>query len=67
MKFQLYLNNLHLQSVEKKDDGINCYQHNLNQIVIVVASKNGPFVFARIVDRDILITKITEQLSKFHV
>lgn len=52
-----------IKSVEKKDDGNHRYE---NQIVIIT-SENVPFVFAQIVDRDVLITKITTLLSKFHV
>ncbi|XP_073840072.1 TBC1 domain family member 8/9 isoform X1 [Musca autumnalis] len=52
-----------IKSVEKKDDGGHRYE---NQIVIS-SSENVPFVFAQIVDRDVLITKITDLLSKFHV
>uniref|UniRef100_A0A1I8PL77 Rab-GAP TBC domain-containing protein n=1 Tax=Stomoxys calcitrans TaxID=35570 RepID=A0A1I8PL77_STOCA len=52
-----------IKSVEKKDDGGHRYE---NQIVIT-SSENVPFVFAQIVDRDVLITKITSLLSKFHV
>ncbi|XP_037819094.1 TBC1 domain family member 8B [Lucilia sericata] len=52
-----------IKSVEKKDDGNHRYE---NQIVIIT-SENVPFVFAQIVARDVLITKITDLLSKFHV
>jgi len=52
-----------LQSVEKKDDGQQRFE---NQIVIIT-SENVPFMFAHIVDRDVLISKITDLLARIHV
>lgn len=52
-----------IKSVEKKDDGNHRYE---NQIVIIT-SENVPFVFAQIDQRDVLITKITDLLSKLNV
>lgn len=52
-----------LQSVEKKDDGQQRYD---NQIVIFT-SENVPFMFAKIVDREVLISKITDLLSRIYV
>ncbi|KAH8379816.1 hypothetical protein KR009_007362, partial [Drosophila setifemur] len=52
-----------IKSVEKKDDGQQRYD---NQIVIIT-SENVPFMFAQIVDRDVLISKITDLLARIHV
>lgn len=49
--------------MEKKDDGNHRYE---NQIVIIT-SENVPFVFAQIDQRDVLITKITDLLSKLNL
>ncbi|XP_032598993.1 TBC1 domain family member 9 isoform X2 [Drosophila grimshawi] len=48
-----------IKSVEKKDDGQRRYD---NQIVIFT-SDNVPFIFAKIIDRKVLISKITDMLS----
>ncbi|KQS44365.1 uncharacterized protein Dere_GG13242, isoform C [Drosophila erecta] len=52
-----------IKSVEKKDDGQQRFE---NQIVIIT-SENVPFMFAHIVDRDVLISKITDLLARIHV
>ncbi|TDG52650.1 hypothetical protein AWZ03_000883 [Drosophila navojoa] len=52
-----------IKSVEKKDDGHQRYD---NQIVIFT-SENVPFMFAKIMDREVLISKITDLLSRIHV
>ncbi|XP_030373386.1 TBC1 domain family member 9 [Scaptodrosophila lebanonensis] len=52
-----------IKSVEKKDDGQQRYD---NQIVIIT-SENVPFVFAQIIDREVLISKITDLLSRIHI
>ncbi|XP_033161492.1 TBC1 domain family member 9 isoform X1 [Drosophila mauritiana] len=52
-----------IKSVEKKDDGQQRFE---NQIVIIT-SENVPFMFAHIVDRDVLIFKITDLLARVHV
>ncbi|EDW18570.1 TBC1 domain family member 9 isoform X1 [Drosophila mojavensis] len=52
-----------IKSVEKKDDGHQRYD---NQIVIFT-SENVPFMFAKITDREVLISKITDLLSRIHI
>ncbi|XP_060652337.1 TBC1 domain family member 9 isoform X1 [Drosophila nasuta] len=52
-----------IKSVEKKDDGQQRYD---NQIVIF-SSDNVPFMFSKIVDREVLISKITDLLSRIHI
>lgn len=50
-------------SAEKKDDGPN--RHD-NQIIINT-NENVPIIFAQIADRDILIRKISDLLSKINI
>ncbi|XP_054734320.1 TBC1 domain family member 9 [Anastrepha obliqua] len=52
-----------IKSVEQKNDGPHRYD---NQIVLHTA-ENVHFVFAQIVDREVLVEKISELLSQFHV
>ncbi|XP_067644992.1 TBC1 domain family member 9 [Eurosta solidaginis] len=52
-----------IKSVEQKNDGPHRYE---NQIVLHT-SENIHFVFAQIVDREVLVEKISELLSQFHV
>ncbi|XP_055382539.1 TBC1 domain family member 9 [Condylostylus longicornis] len=52
-----------IKSAEKKDDGPSRFE---NQIVIST-SENGPFQFSNINDRDFLIQKISELLSKIQI
>ncbi|XP_039963807.1 TBC1 domain family member 9 [Bactrocera tryoni] len=52
-----------IKSVEQKNDGPHRYD---NQIVLLTA-ENVHFVFAQIVDREVLVEKISELLSQFHV
>ncbi|XP_030570382.1 TBC1 domain family member 9 isoform X2 [Drosophila novamexicana] len=52
-----------IKSVEKKDDGQQRFD---NQIVIFTA-ENVPFMFAKIADREVLISKITDLLSRIHI
>lgn len=62
-KLYKYSNSCSSQIVEKKDDGQQRYD---NQIVIIT-SENVPFMFAKIVDREVLISKITDLLSRIYV
>ncbi|XP_068143014.1 TBC1 domain family member 9 isoform X2 [Drosophila tropicalis] len=52
-----------IKSVEKKDDG----QQRFDNQIVIITSENVPFVFAQIIDREILISKITDLLSRIHV
>ncbi|KAH8286218.1 hypothetical protein KR054_004832, partial [Drosophila jambulina] len=52
-----------LQSVEKKDDG----QQRFDNQIVIITSENVPFMFAQIVDRDVLISKITDLLARIHI
>ncbi|KAH8339261.1 hypothetical protein KR074_009503, partial [Drosophila pseudoananassae] len=52
-----------IKSVEKKDDG----QQRFDNQMVIITSENVPFMFAQIVDRDVLISKITDLLARIHV
>ncbi|XP_017136755.1 TBC1 domain family member 9 isoform X1 [Drosophila miranda] len=52
-----------IKSVEKKDDG----QQRFDNQIVIITSENVPFMFAQIVDREVLISKITDLLSRIHV
>lgn len=52
-----------LQSVEKKDDG----QQRFDNQIVIFTSENVPFMFAKITDREVLISKITDLLSRIHM
>jgi len=49
--------------VEKKDDG----QQRFDNQIVIFTSENVPFMFSKIVDREVLISKITDLLSRIHV
>ncbi|XP_020815717.1 TBC1 domain family member 9 isoform X2 [Drosophila serrata] len=52
-----------IKSVEKKDDG----QQRFDNQIVIITSENVPFMFAQIVDRDVLISKITDLLARIHI
>ncbi|KAL7734779.1 hypothetical protein ACLKA6_011065 [Drosophila palustris] len=52
-----------IKSVEKKDDG----QQRFDNQIVIFTSENVPFMFSKIVDREVLISKITDLLSRIHV
>ncbi|KAH8365778.1 hypothetical protein KR093_004369, partial [Drosophila rubida] len=52
-----------IKSVEKKDDG----QQRFDNQIVIFTSENVPFMFSRIIDREVLISKITDLLSRIHV
>ncbi|XP_034483767.1 TBC1 domain family member 9 isoform X2 [Drosophila innubila] len=52
-----------IKSVEKKDDG----QQRFDNQIVIFTSENVPFMFSKIVDREVLISKITDLLSRIYV
>uniref|UniRef100_A0A1B0B5L1 Rab-GAP TBC domain-containing protein n=1 Tax=Glossina palpalis gambiensis TaxID=67801 RepID=A0A1B0B5L1_9MUSC len=52
-----------IKSVEKKDDD----PHRSGNNIVIITSENVPFIFSYIADREVLLTKITDLLSRFHV
>lgn len=52
-----------IKSVEKKDDG----QQRFDNQIVIFTSENVPFMFAKITDREVLISKITDLLSRIHI
>ncbi|KAH8295819.1 hypothetical protein KR018_010248, partial [Drosophila ironensis] len=52
-----------IKSVEKKDDG----QQRFDNQIVIITSENVPFMFAQIVDRDVLISKITDLQARIHI
>ncbi|XP_017843403.1 TBC1 domain family member 9 isoform X2 [Drosophila busckii] len=52
-----------IKSVEKKDDG----QQRFDNQIVIFTSENVPFMFAKINDREVLISKITDLLSRIQI